>query len=184
MEIYAKKIPAGDKLLEHKVAYALLEQVVGMTFEMPLPEIARGEHGKPYFPAYPKMHFNLSHSSGLAVCGIGESPLGVDVEAVRLLRERVLLRSFSTAEQELVEKSPYPDEMFFRLWTLKESYVKALGIGISYPLQTVCFSLEGDTVVTNLSGYQFRCYQVDAFVIACCTISALSETLPESVWLL
>lgn len=75
------------------------------------------------------------------MCGVAGEPLGVDAEQIRPLRERVLRRVFAPEEVAAVGESASPDEMFFRFWTLKESFVKAIGIGISYPMQEVRFQL-------------------------------------------
>ena len=65
-------------------AYALLGELLRAEYGLGvLPAMARGADGKPYFPGEPELHFNVSHSGGLALCGAGEAPLGVDVEVLR-----------------------------------------------------------------------------------------------------
>lgn len=100
----------------------------------PLPEIARGERGKPYFPSFPRLHFNLSHSHGAAVCAVHDQPVGVDVERLRPPPKR--LAGGMGAED------------FFRLWTAKEATAKREGKGISALLGVLepdprCRLLEG-----------------------------------------
>ena len=69
---------------EHDAAYALLRYAVKQLFDLPeLPEIVKEEKGKPYFPQYSRICFNLSHSYGAAVCAVHDRPIGVDVEKVR-----------------------------------------------------------------------------------------------------
>ena len=48
-----------------------------------LPPLARTPLGKPYFPQYPGLHFNLSHSGPLTVCALSTLPVGVDIEQIR-----------------------------------------------------------------------------------------------------
>lgn len=103
--------------------------------------------------------------------------LGVDCESIRPLRPGVLHRSFSPDESRFVLESPVPDESFFRLWTLKESFVKALGIGISYPLHTAVFALDGETVTAHPDGWQFRQFRLESGHVVSCCVSP-GDTLP------
>ena len=90
MKLYATYLSSAEKTAEHAAAHALLALAVQEQYQMPLPEIQTGAHGKPFFPAYPELHFNLSHCQGLAVCGLDSHPLGIDAEPIRALRPGVL----------------------------------------------------------------------------------------------
>ncbi|MGN1403854.1 MAG: 4'-phosphopantetheinyl transferase family protein [Ruminococcus sp.] len=183
MELFACPIPDTGKSAAHDTAHQLLRRVLLESYGLPLPKIARDSHGKPFFPDEPGIHFNLSHCRELAVCGVSDRPLGVDVEEVRPLRERVLRRAFSPEECQAVRNSQQPDEYFFRLWTLKESYVKAIGVGISYPLQTLSFLLDGDGIRSSVSGWQFGQFLVQPdWVVSCCVDR--NDTLPGKVIIL
>ena len=84
-----------------------------------LPDMAYSERGKPYFPAYPGVHFSLSHSYGCILVGVHDRPLGVDIERFRPVRAERLRRVLG-AETE---------EDFWRRWTEYESRCKRRGIG-------------------------------------------------------
>ncbi len=131
--------------------------------------ISYNEYGKPYLKNS-GVFFNISHCIGLAVCGIDNCEIGVDVENIREFPERVLKRSFSQREAEAVISSESPDETFFRVWTLKESFVKAVGIGISYPLNTAEFLFEGSAIkAIGCDGFSFVQFVVnDAFICSVC----------------
>ena len=89
-------------------------------------------------------------------------------------------RSFAPEEVLAVMESPQPDETFFRFWTLKEAFVKALGVGISYPLHTAVFALNGEDVTRHPQGWQFRQFRLDSgHVVSCC--GASEDTLPEEL---
>lgn len=126
---------AGAEGGERELAYRLLALAVERTFQIrPLPEIAREEGGKPFFPAYPGICFNLSHSHGAAVCALHDKPVGVDVEKLRPAPRRLA--------------KGMEDEAFFRLWTAREATVKRRGEGISALLRPFepdprCRCLEG-----------------------------------------
>lgn len=103
-------------------------------------------HGKPFLPDCPELGFNLSHSHALALCVIGRGlALGCDIE--RRDREfacrRVADRLFAPSERAAL--AALPDalwaEGFFNCWTRKEAYVKALGLGLSYPLDAFTVSV-------------------------------------------
>lgn len=87
----------------------------------------------------PHLHFNISHTSSLIACGVTVgSPIGIDVEEKqRRLKNDILAfaqRFFSPHEIEMLTHIADPElrlQEFIKLWTLKESYVKAIGRGFS-----------------------------------------------------
>lgn len=100
-----------------------------------LPEIARSEGGKPFFPDWPDRWFSLSHSGGLALCALSdEGPVGVDVERVRPRRPGLFAYALTREEQAACGGSW---EEFYRLWTLKESWCKREDIPIYPPRRRV-----------------------------------------------
>ncbi len=102
-------------------------------------EFSYGEYGKPVLPDL-DLHFNVSHSENCALFAFTRmGPVGVDLEVVRCIPEMLNLarQVFSVQEYEWLTQAP-PDEQaiaFFRCWTRKEALVKAMGMGLSYPLQ-------------------------------------------------
>lgn len=147
----------GECLKQYKIEYS------------PDTPIIKGEQGKPSLAERPDIRFNLSHADGIAACIVNERECGIDCERVRPYRPNVLRRAFSASEKALIEAAPESerDLLFFRLWTLKEAYVKALGIGVSYPLSTAAFSFEGYEIVTAIEDYDFRQYIIkDEFVVS------------------
>lgn len=149
------------KTVEHRsqsaYAHDLLERAAGPIEDG---EILLSEHGKPYFGEGGRqgLCFNLSHAKGITACLTAEEECGVDCECVRAMKMGALKKAYSPEERELVLSLPegqQRDLMFFRLWTLKEAYVKAIGIGVSYPLEKVAFSFQGDRIVTDIEGYGF-----------------------------
>lgn len=93
--------------------------------------------------------FNLSHTEGLIVCAISAGgQLGVDAERVVPERARIDLarRFFAPSEADAIERTagPRQAERFFEFWTLKESYIKARGLGLALPLGSFAFELSDD----------------------------------------
>ncbi len=107
--------------------------------------VSVNEHGKPYLPDAPGVHFSLSHSGSMAMCAVADSPVGCDIQELSSARrgERVARRFFTPAEYARITAAAGPEREFARLWTLKESYVKYLGTGIDgCPLDS--FELVGE----------------------------------------
>ncbi|MEC5160914.1 MULTISPECIES: 4'-phosphopantetheinyl transferase family protein [unclassified Janthinobacterium] len=97
------------------------------------------------------LSFNLSHTQGMVVLGLTRRmALGVDVEnmAHRTAPLDVAERFFSRAEVAQLHALPVAQrqERFFRLWTLKESYIKARGLGLSIPLDRFGFDFTEEGV--------------------------------------
>ena len=111
-----------------------------------------GEHGKPAFANHPQLHFNLSHSNSLVACAMGDKPVGVDVQHMVKLRQGLVRYTMSTQEIAKLEAMGTIEEksMFFtQLWTLKESYVKATGRGLTHEFPSFDINEQGE--VTALS---------------------------------
>lgn len=87
--------------------------------------------------------FNLSHSGRLVACALARSPVGVDVETTsREVDYLSIARShFSLEEAAWIDSRPaLRRQRFTVLWTLKEAYLKAVGVGIAVPLDGIAFS--------------------------------------------
>ena len=108
-----------------------------------------GEHGRPEIAA-PKsaLRFNLSHTQGLAACVVTDrADVGIDVEKITPRHHMTLARRFfSPREQHDLCALPEPEQTtrFFELWTLKEAYLKARGLGLTVPLRTFSFCRNDD----------------------------------------
>ncbi|MFT5431899.1 MAG: 4'-phosphopantetheinyl transferase [Myxococcota bacterium] len=97
-----------------------------------------GDRGKPRLSNGPE--FNLSHSAGLGLLAISDhTPVGVDVEGHRELKlmDGVAQRSFSKWEYARWSEQPehLRHSVFFACWSRKEAVIKALGLGMAYPLK-------------------------------------------------
>ena len=100
----------------------------------PLPELAVGERGKPWFPTCPQYHFNLSHSGTLALCALADRPVGVDIQEVReKWRPSLVTRTCTPEERAWLSSRGDRREDFTQLWALKESAGKQTGYGLPYP---------------------------------------------------
>lgn len=148
-----------DKKEQHSHAHKLLRECL-KPYKIDYSEdmINRMEYGKPELIWHDDIHFNLSHADGIAACIVSEKECGIDCENVREYRPRVAQRVFTAKELDLFNAVDENDRdlLFFRLWTLKEAFVKAVGKGISYPMNTVGFSFENNQINCTEQGYRFR----------------------------
>jgi 4'-phosphopantetheinyl transferase len=110
-------------------------------------QFAANSYGRPDIAepsAYTRLRFNLSHTRGLAACAVTwDRDLGVDVESIdrRNATEQIAHRYFAPAEVAELSSFPHAEQghKFFDYWTLKESYIKARGMGLAIPLDQFAF---------------------------------------------
>lgn len=105
-----------------------------------------------------KLNFNLSHSRNLALYAFScERPVGVDVEQIRPLEdaEKLAQRFFSIREYAFISTLPQErqQEAFFKFWTCKEAYLKAIGDGLaSLNKVEVAFEDNKPPILLNIPG--------------------------------
>jgi 4'-phosphopantetheinyl transferase len=125
-------------------------------------------YGKPSLvPAQARatsLAFNLSHTQGLVACALArETKVGIDVETCDRLGNalQVAHQYFTSSECNLLSGRAKKDAQarFIELWTLKESYIKAVGVGLSVPLNSFSFMFEGNAGLTFTCQYDRRHWQ-------------------------
>lgn len=96
------------------------------------------KYGKPYILGINDFYFNLSHSGKWIVCTIDQEPVGVDVEEIAPIEIDIAHKYFSQEEIDYINAKPENERVsaFYDIWTYKESYIKALGYGLSKDLNT------------------------------------------------
>lgn len=128
------------------VCRGLLRHLLGRYLNIPPSKvrIQYGSYGKPQLAADIPEHiyFNLSHSRGLVAFVICLNEIsGIDLEYVRPMKGMLGIVEDFFSDQERHKLSKLPDrekvEAFFRIWTRKEACLKAIGMGLSYPLSQV-----------------------------------------------
>ncbi len=97
------------------------------------------EKGKPFLPGGPS--FNQSHSEERIMIAVAASGrLGVDIEEMRRVRLMLAIADKNFARDEAARLHAAPAgqrrRLFFRFWTRKEAFLKALGVGLTHPLRS------------------------------------------------
>ena len=138
-------------------------------------EIRAGKFGKPYLPGAPAFQFNLSHSGERVLCAVCDRPVGGDVERIERDLTGLARRFFHPEEQAALAAVPEEERnaLFVRLWTRKESYLKAKGTGISE-------SLNGFSAVSPPGDVWYaEGPEIPGYVQSCCVIG---EEEPSFRW--
>ncbi len=133
-----------------------------------------GAHGKPYFPDAPEIHFNLSHSGDLAFAVFSDTEVGCDIQQMGRLNSKLAERFYCPGELSWMmadERKIGQKIRFYRLWALKESFIKATGLGLQLPLTAFCFKMEPAVLVCQHSDdaeYEFEEYSFGGYRAAVC----------------
>jgi 4'-phosphopantetheinyl transferase len=111
--------------------------------------IALGKSGKPFLQSHPTIHFNISHSGHWVVVAVSGSRVGIDVERVKKVNLGIAERFFSEREKDKLFALPaaMQTDYFFDLWTLKESFLKAIGTGLTKSLKSFTVEISDDRIL-------------------------------------
>lgn len=139
------------------------------------------------------LRFNVSHSRDWIVCAVGEGfELGVDVEYCHPDRDilRLAKRFFSPKEYAALcgLSTEQRGDRFYDYWTLKESWLKATGLGISGGLDSAVFDFQDDgdmrfSTPAGNTGYHFNNWQLDSsYRLALCYESVARTTVSVTIY--
>ncbi|CAK6470294.1 4'-phosphopantetheinyl transferase [Peribacillus simplex] len=144
--------------------------------------------GKPFLPDYPSFHYNISHSGEYVVCAVHDAEVGVDIEKIGPFELQLAKVFFTEEEYKQVLEAEDGLSSFYDIWTLKESYIKAIGKGLSIPLHSFNVRRHGmediqlTDVHSNLSITDFTCrqYKVDSeYRLAVCAYQVSAESFKD-----
>ena len=169
------------------VGEVLARYCIGQREKVPIDSIAfkTSENGKPYCDLPGKTQFSISHSKSWVVCAIDDQPIGVDVEHVHSVDFKIAERFFSPEEFTGMLNLPetFRKDRFFDLWTLKESYIKAIGKGLSCPLDsfTIIFKRERIALQTKKDLPEMFLKQYDLGPDYKCALCVSRNDFPEKI---
>lgn len=146
-----------DGIVECALSYTLLCDALRERGIMEAPTFVYGPDGKPSLLEHPEIHFNLSHTRGVAVCVIADHPVGVDVENTGRYSEDLAKYTMNAEELQQINAAADSDLEFTRLWTMKEATGKLIGEGITTNvkrmLTTHSYNIIYGTTVNSDRGY-------------------------------
>lgn len=158
----------NDKNRSLAASLALNAALKNYDLEERMMEYDVGEQGKPLLRYYPEIHFSISHSGDYAICSIGEEEIGSDIERVRPGKERVAEHFFAKEEFSWIqnaESSEEKDARIFRIWTIKESFLKVTGLGMSLPLKDFTIVIENDNSISVHQQVNTKTYHIKEFTM-------------------
>lgn len=168
------------------VADLLIRMIVMERFGVENQEIGfvQTENGKPMLAETEGFHFNASHAGDWIVCVFDSAEIGVDVERVKPANLSISRSFFTDEEHHDICSASDPDDRFFDYWTLKESFIKHTGRGLSQALNAFTILFSENTIRVELQGKLLEhCYLKQYFLdeeykLAVC---ASSSSLPETI---
>lgn len=114
-------------------------------------------YGKPYFANAEDLHFSISHSGEYAMVVLSDKEIGCDIQQIKDINLSIADRFFTAEERKYVKCT----ENFFRIWTLKESFIKAIGKGLALPLNS--FTIKGLDSDKSYCEYNRELYEFKEF---------------------
>ena len=147
--------------MSNKGKYSYLLNYVLYFHQVKNKNIVYNLYNKPYLESK-EIFFNISHSKDYVICAASKFDLGVDIEYVRPMNQLVIDKCFSEDEKNFIKT----DEEFTKVWTLKESYLKMLGCGVSSKLNS--FSVIKNNEVTCIDDYNLISFKLDNYHLSVC----------------
>lgn len=156
-----KRSILGEALLKYMLweHYGLLGKEIHFKY---------GKFGKPFLAGVDGIYFNLSHAGKWVLCGVGSVPVGVDVEGE--VSDFMLIAESCFTKEEYEYLIGHPPEnrhdIFCKIWTLKESYVKCTGRGLNISFDSCRFAFSDQEIQMYRNGvictdYLFKSWQFD-----------------------
>lgn len=160
-----------EKGRKESLGSALMLQKVLSQKNLNPQNIRYGKNGKPEIDG---LHFNISHAENFVICSVSENPVGCDIEKIRSIKSGFEKRFFTQNEVSYLDKFTDEEKLkqFFRLWTMKESYMKFTGDGMKLALNRFEFIIE-DSVKVFRDGILIPCFIkeyefLDYCISVCC----------------
>lgn len=168
-----------DKSAIHRLQIALLHQALtsaGLLCESTRDALLqkRTPAGKPYLPDFPDFHYNFSDSGDYLVLAVSlDGSIGVDLQKITPIHGGVMKlaqRFFHPQDVALLQTCHSEEEqqsLFFRIWSVKESYLKCTGEGLPGGLDRFPVDFEHEQIADH--GFQELTPPEDGYVLCVCT---------------
>lgn len=135
-------------------------------------DIMIAKNGKPHFTTE-KRSFNISHSGNYVVIAVSDYNIGIDIQRMEKSNSLIAERNFCTSECAYINENDNQEikrQRFHEIWTIKEAYLKNIGIGLRKPLNSFEIDLSGNNpkIIDN-PGYAILQMKLDnLYIMAIC----------------
>lgn len=152
-------------------------------------KFASNKFGKPFIEGFGNIHFNISHSEHWVIGAVDSYPIGIDIERMEYIEniDEISKRFFSNEEIKYIEsQKSYSEKIkcFYKMWTLKESYLKSIGKGLTKRLSSFSLEVIKDKVVLSdqseiKNDYYFNhfIYNHNYYISVCMQSNILSRNI-------
>lgn len=124
------------------------------------------EFCKPYFKDK-NVFFNKSHTDKLSILMFSKYECGIDIENIKEYNELIVNKMCTKEEIEYLNNSKNKDISFTMLFTLKEAYLKCLGVGLNYKLKDISF-VKNNKLNLDHNGFKIEIYRYYNYLISMC----------------
>ena len=153
--------------------YLLYKTLCKLNLDINKFDFKKTDKGKPYVKDNP-FYFNISHSHGICACVVSSCECGIDIECVKDYPKKVSDAYFFENEKELIKNSHNKNDTFYKIWTLKESYIKMKALGVFDIKDIKILSL--DPVKANVKDAYLYTFDLDGFKLSL-SLSALTSNV-------
>lgn len=151
-------------------AHSLLKKSLARHFGLDANDIIikKDSNGAPFIDGMDGVFVSITHTKGMVACVFADSRVGVDAEAITTRRKSVENRVFTSDESELIDGADDENTAFFTLWTLKESWLKAIGTGFAGNAKEIEFFSLNNPVTSNSDTFSFFTEIQDGCALSVC----------------
>ena len=145
---------------------------------------SKSANGKPFFPAYPDFHYNISHSGDYVVCAYSAQPIGIDIQQIPdKARRAASIAEHFFSDREAAALQDLPDfemrRLFTRFWTSRESYIKLTGRGLAEPFKSFYPDLSAGRIYSDNERsreiYITECKAPEGYCMSTCSYTPIER---------
>ncbi|MFF2481857.1 4'-phosphopantetheinyl transferase family protein [Paenibacillus sp. NPDC058071] len=168
-----QKVRRYKRLIDQKlsiISYLILQH--GLRREYGIDEqvhFGYKDNHKPYLLDYPHIHFNISHCECCVAVAISCSEIGIDVQNMMDYDDKLASYVCSKQEMEQLTIADDPGILFIKYWTLKESYLKMKGTGVTDHMSNYDFS-EASTPGFEQFNLRFHILHHPQYIMSTCSV--------------
>ena len=156
-KLFLEKTDVLSPKEQSAAAHSLLKRSIAEHFGINENDIIikKDPNGAPFIEGIEGVFVSLTHTGGLVACAFADRRVGVDAVVITQRRKGVEKRVFTQTESELLDTAENENTAFFTLWTLKESWLKAIGTGFAGNAKEIEFYSFSNPVRSNSDTFSF-----------------------------